>query len=338
MELVQEILELGETATWAMKRKDELSQAITSSLDRQNYEEVRDHINEYGLLDDGPEYKALRVELPWRIAGRKIIALRSELEQTRQLIVDKKPGQARIRLADIENSILSLGQLESQYPALKGVLIHEGTPSGLEPGSYAKAVVSLSSSIEQVKLELESIAKSIERLVESATAALQAQDYEGCLKNCADVQRLSLEPSPADALAEKAARQNEQISRFLIRADDALRKGDFASAERAARNVLDRFKRDSFPAINLLDQIRKLQRRRSAGLIALTLLVVTVLYVLSIGPAFRLMLTRKPVSVSTRDTMRTLYQPVYWLHARTALRIPLERYARQWDAVIFDAR
>lgn len=338
LELVQEILELGETATWAMKRKDELSQAITSSLDRQNYEEVRDHINEYGLLDDGPEYKALRVELPWRIAGRKIIALRAELEHTRQLIVDKKPGQARLRLADIENSILSLGQLESQYPALKGVLIHEGSLSGIEPGSYAKAVVSLSSSIEQVKVELESIATSIERLVEAATAALQAQDYQGCLKICADMQRLSLEPSPVDALAEKAARLNEQISRLLMRAEDALRNGDLVSAERATRNVLDQFKRDSLPALNLLDQIQKVQRRRSARRIALTLLVVAVLYVLSIGPAFHLMLAGKPVPVSTREAMRTFYQPVYWLHARTALRIPLEQYARHWDATIFDAR
>ena len=336
--LVQEILELGETATWALKRKDELTQAITTGLDKQNYEEVRERLNEYGVLDDGPEYKALRSEMPWRIAERNIIALRADLHQARQLLIGKRPGQARNRLTDIENRLLSIGQLESQFPTLKGALIHDSTRLDIEPGSYAKAVAALSSSIEQLQSELEDNRKAIERLVGSASLAFQAQDYDGCLKICALLRSLSADPSPADALAEKASLQNEQISRLLTRAEDALRKGDLKSVERTASNVLERFKQDSLPARNLLNQIRKFKRQRTTSIWLLFTIVATTLYVLSIGPAFNIMLNRTTVSITTRDTLRTVYQPVYWLHANTLLKIPLEQYATHWDPTIFETR
>lgn len=337
-ELLKEILELGETATWALKRKDELTQAITTSLDQQNYEEVRERLNEYGVLDDGPEYRDLRGELPWRMAERKIIALRTELEQTRQLIIDKQPGQARTQLADIENRLLSLGQLESQFPSLKGALIPDNRQPGVEPGSYAKAVTALASDIDQLKSELDRIRQSIDRLVQSATLALQAQDYDGCLKICAELNGLSTEPSPADALAEKAKRQNEQMDRLLTRAEDALRKGDLKSAGRTTHDVLDRFKQDSLPARRLLGQIRKDQRHRTARVWAIGTTVAATLYVFSIGPVFNLMLSGPPASVTTRDTLHTVYQPVYWLHAHTLLKIPLEHYANHWDPTIFETR
>ena len=337
-DLRPEILELGETATWARKRKDELTQAITTSLDQQNYEEVRERLNEYGVLDDGPEYKELRGELPWRIAERKIIALRAELNQARQLWIDKQPGKARERLTEIENNLLSLGQLESQFPSLKGTLIPENHQAGIEPGSYTKAIASLTKETEQLKSELEATRKSIEGLIQSATLALQAQDYEGCLNLYEALKNISLETSTADALAEKASRQNEQITRLLTRAEDALRKGNPKSAERAARDVLERFKKDSIAAQNLLSQVRKFQRKRTTGLLTLSLLGAAVLYVLSIGPVFNFLINRGTLSVNTRDTLHTVYQPVYWLHAHTLLRASLEQYANQWGTTIFEVR
>lgn len=336
-DLVKEILELGETATWALKRKDELTQAIATGLDQQNYEEVRERLNEYGVLDDGPEYKNLRDELPWRIAERNIIAFRAELNQARQLMSDKHPGQARARLTDIENRLLSLGQLEHQFPALKGALTPESDQPG-KPGSYTKAVTALSQDVEKLKSELDATSQALDRLVQSASLALQTQDYEGCLKICEELKQLSSEPSPADALADKAAKQIEQIARLLTRAGDALRKGNLKSAERTARDVLARFQQNSIPARTLLQQIRKTQRRRAAGIVTLTTLAASILYVLSIGPAFHIMLNHETASITTRDTLRTLYQPVYWLHTHTPLQASLERYASQWDPTIFEAR
>ncbi len=334
-ELVREIFDLEETASWALRRKDELTQAIATGLDQQNYEEVRDRLNEYGVLDDGPEYKELRSELPWRIAERNIIALRAELDQIRRLIAEKQPGQARTRLADIENRILSLGQLESQFPSLKGVLTPDADQPDAKSGSYAKAVAALADDTTLLKTELETTRHSIERLVQSATIALKAQDYDGCLSICGALNDISSEPTPADALSKKASEQNEHISRLITRSSDALRKGDLKSAERAARDILDRLKQDSIPARHLLSQIRRYRRRRAFLLSTLGAHAAFVLYVLSIGPVYQIMLNRPTPAITTRDTLRTLYQPVYWLHDHTVLRSPLERYASHWTPSAF---
>lgn len=334
-ELVREILELGETASWALKRKDELTQAIASGLDQQNYEEVRERLNEYGVLDDGPEYRELRSELPWRIAERNIIALRSELDQARLVMAHKKPDEALTRLAEIENRILSLGQLESQFPSLKGVLTNTNNQPGAEPGSYARAVSALVNDAGQLKSELEAIRRSIERLVQSASLALKAQDYDGCLSICEALKDISSETTPADALARKATDQNEQIARIITRAGDALRKGDLKSAERSARDVLDRFKQDSVPARALLNQVRNYRRRRNLVATVMLGAAVLILYILSIGPVYQVMLGNPNPPVTSRDTLRTLYQPVHWLHANTGLAPLLDRYATHWRPAIF---
>lgn len=329
-ELMREILELAETASWALKRKDELTQAIATELDRQNYETVRERLNEYGILDDGPEYRELRNELPWRIAERNIIALRSEVEQARRSLAERKPDQARSRLAEIDNRLLSLGQLESQFPSLKGVLMPDGNSPGSETGSYAKAVTALSCDADQLRSELDNARRSLERLIQSATLALKAQDYDGCLTICAALKDISSEPTPADDLAKKATEQNEHITRILTRAGDALRKGNLKSAERSARDVIDRLKEDSIPARHLLNRIRSYRRRRATGFAIAGVLVLSLAYILSIGPVFRLIHEQGMPSVTARDTFNTVYQPVYWLHKHTPLRSLLEYYSRKW--------
>jgi hypothetical protein len=333
-ELVREIQELGETASWALKRKDELTQAINNGVDRQNYEEVQERLNEYGVLDDGPEYKELRNELPWRIAERNIISLRAELSQIRQLMGEKRPEQAQLRLSEMENRFLSLGQLEAQFPALKGAL----TPDHEHSGAYAKAVAELTRDTEQVKKELGDTRQSIEREVQAASMALKNQDYDGCLKCCEALKEITLETSLSEALVIKATEQNDAVFRLLTRAGDALRKGDLRPAERAARDVLERYKQDSVPARQLLAQIRRLRRKRAAGVWSISLAMAAALYVLSIGPMFQFMMNRGVLSVNTRDTLHLVYQPVYWLHAHTPLRIPLERYASYWEPAIFEVR
>lgn len=335
--LIQEILELGETATWALKRKQELNQAIATGLERKNYEEVRERLNEYGVIDDGPDYTELRNELPWRMAESNIIKLRAELNQIRKLMVDKMPAQAREQLTAIEIRLLSFGQLEHQFPALKGVL-NVGTDQAEDrQGSYAKAVASLSKEIEEVKSTLATTCHAIDDLVQAASQALQRQDYEGCLRLHASLKERTLEPSPADDLALRATRQSEQISRLMTRAENALRKRDPQTAERAIQDILAKFKADCAPAQALLRDVRKHQRRRTILRTIICVAGVATLYVLSIGPVFRLVKMNGTPSVYSLDTFRSIYLPVYWLHQHTLLKAPLAHYAMQWDPAIFES-
>ncbi len=334
-ELKREILELGDTANWAIQRKDELTQAIAVELDRQNYEEVRERLNEYGVLDDGPEYQGLRIEIPWRIAERNILALRTELNRARQWLVKKQPGEARKSLTDIEDRLLSVSRLESQFPSLKGALtLPDAAQPGTEPSEYAKAVAALSRDAEKLKADLESAQQRMESLTHQAAQALKAQDYEGCRKAGEALHDISTEPSPVDAMLKKASAQQEQIDKLLMRADEALQKGHLRVAERMVRDVITRLKQDSIAAQQLLARVKARRRRRAAITFVLVLASTAVLYVLSIGPAFRLLPGRDATTPSA-DSLRALYRPVYWLQAHTPLKTHLKRYADQWDPTIF---
>lgn len=69
------------------------------------------------------------------------------------------------------------------------------------------------------------------------------------------------------------------------------------------------------------------QRLGRSGLALATLVAfVPVLYVLSIGPVVAIT-KGKPGTVAT---VQAIYYPVRWLHEHTALKKPLEAYARFW--------
>ncbi len=338
-ELAREIQELDETATWAIRRKDELVQAIATGLDRQNYEEVQGRLNEYGVLDDGPEYTELRRELPWRIAERNIVLLRRDVAEVRRLLADRKPGEAARSLSDIENRLLSLAQLESQFPSLKGALTSLDDSAGAEPRSYARAVAGLWKDVEQTKAEVETARQSVERLLQAATLAMKAQDYEGCLKTCESLREVTVEASPAEGLAQKAAERIEQMDRLLNRAGDAMRRGKLKSAERTIHELIERLKPDSQPARRLLEQIRGIRRRRVISATVLVLLMAAISYVLSIGPVYSKALQAGGMAaIQRREILRTVYAPVFWLHQGTPLGPLLEQYAARWKVQVFGRR
>ncbi len=336
-EMVREIRELGETALWAIQRKDELVQAISAGLDRQNYEEVRDRLNEYGVLDDGPGYSDLRRELPWRIAERNIVLLRGDLAEARRQLGGKRPGEAARRLADIENRLLSLAQIESQFPPLQGALTAATDPSSSSGrGSYARVVAMIWKDVEQAKAEVEAARQAVERMLQAASLAFKAQDYEGCLRTCEALQEISIEPSPAESLAEKAKERILQIDRMIARADDAIRRGNLKSAERSMRDLLERWKQDSRPARQRLDQIRRIYRIRRFTTAGVALVVGMILYGFSIGPVYRSALRQGGLQAAQRrEALNAAYAPVFWLHERTPLKGLLDRYAAQWEPTIF---
>ncbi len=337
-EIKREILELGDTANWAIQRKDELTQSIAVELDRQNYEGVRERLNEYSVLDDGPGYQSLRTEIPWRIAERNILALRTEMSQARELWAAKKPGATQTALVGIEDRLLSVSSLESQFPSLKGALtLPDASRPGVEPSEYAKAVATLSKDAAKLKAEMEAARQKIEDLVQQASQALKSQDYEGCVGTCEAVREITTEPSPADALTKKAVAQMEQITKLLGRADEAMQKGKLRVAERMVRDVLDRLKQDSSEARQLLVRLHSRRRQRAALTTALGLVCATLIYILSIGPVFRLFSSHE-ATAAPDDTLRMLYRPVYWLRAHTPLKKVLERYTDQWGVSVFTER
>lgn len=338
-ELMREIMELDETAAWALKRKDELVQAIATGLDRQNYEEVRERLNEYGVLDDGPEYSELRRELPWRIAERNILALRTELAEVRRMLAEKRPGEAGRRLDGIETRLLALGQLESQYPSLKGVLTPASGAEGGQPGSsYAKAMAALWKDVEQVKVDLGAVRAVIDRLLQGAADACKAQDYAGCLKLCEAIRETTVEPTAGEELAGKAMGQMEQIERLNVRAWDAIRRGNLKSADRLAHDIMGRFQRDSESARRILAEVGRIRRRRAVAAYLAATAAAAVLYGLSIGPVYAGMAGPSRTTVSRRDTLRTLYAPVFWLRDNTFLKAALDGYANHWEAAIFNGQ
>ena len=337
-ELAREIRDLGDTADWAIQRKDELTQAIAAGLDRQDYEGVHERLNEYGVLDDGPEYQNLRTELPWRIAERDIHALRTDVQRARQLIGRRKPGEARTLLTDLEDRLLAISRLEVQFPVLKGALTLGEPAPGAEPGEHAKALAAVSKDIEKLKTDLEALQKTIEDLLQQASKALKVQDYEGCLKACERLREITEEPSDAETMARKATAQNEQMSKILAKAGEALEEGHLRIAERMARDVIARLKSDSIAARHLLARVKVRRRRRAALTLLMALMCGGLFYVLSIGPVYCTILRRDTTTLATRENLDSFYVPVYWMHRNSPLRNVLEWYANRWDRAIFQDR
>lgn len=334
--LKRELLELGDTAAWALRRKDELTQAIAQELERQNYDGVRERLNEYSVLDDGPEYRELRDEIPWRIAERNIVALRAELNQARQLLTDRQPAECRRRLGTIEDRLLSVSHLESRYPALKGTLtLPDAAAAGAAPGAYAKALAALGQEAGTLRADVTAAMRNVERVEQAAFLALTQQDYEGCLRAGDALRALTVEPSPVDEALKKAAADIEQINRLLKRANAAISEGSLTRAEGLANDVLRRFKEDSAAARHLLHRIRRLRRRRAAVRWGLALLAGAVGYALSIGPAFDAASHRGASAPISRESLRILYRPVFWLHRHTPLKGALETCAAPWDETLF---
>ena len=338
--LLREIQELGETADWALRRKDELSQAISSELNRQNYEQVRDRLNEFDVLDDGNVYSKLRTELPWRIAERDILGLRNDVNTARERLAGKKPGDCRRLMDDIKARQLRISRLEAQFPVLKGVLtMPEPSAADAEPPSeFAKTLATASKDIDAVEAELASAEERIKDLMRDAQESFRAQDYRRCLALCRDIRELTEEPSPADSLVTRATAATQQIATILELAEKAIEERQYRLAERMARDVYERYKRDSVEADEVLARIASRRFRRNIQAFLAGLVCLAALYVASIGPAYYAAFNGTFPGGTTPPQLRGFYRPVFWLHDRTPLEHPLSWYANQWGVPVFNGR
>lgn len=63
--------------------------------------------------------------------------------------------------------------------------------------------------------------------------------------------------------------------------------------------------------------------------VGITLVLLPILYVLSIGPVVFILLKMK----TTMGPLEIFYAPVIWLHDHTFLTEPLENYVRWWGGL-----
>ena len=334
-DLVREIEELGETADWALRRKDELGQTITAALSRQNYEEVRDRLNEYDVLDDGNAFGKLRGELPWRIAERDVLGLRTDLAAARERFAKRELAACRATLEDVKVRRMRVLRLESQYPLLKGVLTPAETAGAEPPSEFAGTLAAIAKECARLETDLAADEETVARLAREAQEAARAQDYDRCLEAGRRLRELTADATPADESLRKAAETAQQIATITGLAEQALKDRHFRLAERMARDIVDRYKRDSENARTLLQRIARARRRWFGGVLGSSAGCLALFYVLSLGPVYYLDVNREVDFGCSFEALHQFYAPVYWLHDHTLLATPLHAYAAHWGVQVF---
>ncbi len=333
-DLVREIQELGETADWALRRKDELGQTITEALSRQNYEEVRDRLSEYDVLDDSNAFGKLRGELPWRIAERDMLGLRTDLTAARERFAGRELAACRSMLEDVKVRRMRVLRLESQYPLLKGALVPSETAGAEPPGEFASTLAAIAKDSARLETDLTEAEETSARLVREVQEAARNQDYDRCLEAGRRLRELTADATPADEALRKAAETAQQIATITGLAEQALKDRHYRLAERMARDILDRYKRDSETAKALLPRIAGARRRWYGSLLGAGVGCLSLLYVLSLGPVYYLNVNRDMDFGASFEDLHRFYTPVYWLYDHTLLAAPLHAYSAHWGVQV----
>lgn len=336
-DLVREIQELGETADWALRRKNELGQTISEALTRQNYEEVRDRLNEYDVLDDSNAFGKLRSELPWRIAERDVLALRTDLAAARERLGRRDLTACRTMVEDIKVRRMRVMRLEAQYPVLKGMLTAPETDPSSEasPSEFARTLTAIAKDTARLESDLGEAEETVARLAREAQEAVRLQDYARALELNRRMRELTADATPADTACQTATETLQQIATITSLAEQAIRDRQYRVAERMARDILDRYKRDSETAKALLLRIAAARRRRNGSLLAVSTACLILGYVLSIGPVYYLNRVRDVDLGRSPAQWQSWYAPLFWLHDRTPLGRILRWYTEHWGVSVF---
>jgi hypothetical protein len=330
--LLRQIAELQETARWAQARKEELRQVISTGLERENYEQVRERVSEYDVLDGGDLYRDLRVQLPWKMAERDVHSLKAGVEEARRLFEQKKLRASRQLLEDVRHRRARIINLEIQFPVLKGRLGAGGLSERPED-ELARTLRSVDGDIASLELELSNAEKRLAELVQETEPALRSQDYDLCLAKGTEIRQLTADPTEADEGLGKAAALVAQIASSLKRAEEALSCGRFDAAERICRRVLDRLKPDSAETHRMLVRIAWKRRRRRFWTTLGAAACAAAVYGMSICPVYKAVAGHDQAPFA--NTLNAFYTPVFWLHENSLLRQPLEWYARWWGIDVF---
>jgi serine/threonine protein kinase len=329
--LLREIVELEETARWAVARRDELHRAIAVELEQHNYEGVRERLSEYELVDERDLYRDLRAELPLKTAERDVGELGRRVADVRALIAQKRLATARQRIEEARAQQGRIERLEVQFPVLKGRLVTPAGRTAEEPlaRDFAAAAAELAAFEQSVAVAEERLAA----ITRDAQEALRAHRYEECLRRGEDMRQFTAEACPGDDVVNRAAAVLRHIADNLRRAEQAYAFGKLRVAERMCLQITEGLQRDCPPAHRLLRRVAWRRRLNVAELVAGCLLLLALLYTLSLGPFIRL--TGAAGRPATVARVRRVYAPLVWLHDHSLLTRPLEWYARRFGGEPF---
>ena len=324
--LQNEITELLDTAGWALRRKEDLERTIQTGMDKGDYEQVRDRLSEFELLDESAPYVDLKAGLPWRVAERDLAEFTRHIDAARTLCAAKKLTDCHRAIEELNVRKAQIYRLESYFPLLKGKLTLSAEP--VPPGDDRTLAIDLENATTRLRSLEDEVARAEARaneLTREMEEALRAHQYDRCLALAEEVRDVTVDPTPASEIAARAAAVLDEVAAHLRRAEQALAFGKYRAAERLCYGITERLQRNSAPAQALLSRIARQRRRHMLRVGAGSVCAALTLYLLSVAPVYRL--AEGGRIAADRELLRALYAPVRWLHARTVLRHPLEAYS-----------
>jgi serine/threonine protein kinase len=114
------------------------------------------------------------------------------------------------------------------------------------------------------------------------------------------------------------------LKRDLLRARKALKNREWASASRICEDLMRGAAPDHPDVLALRRALRRHTALMDAGIVALSVLAIALVYLLSLPAAARF--AKGPFGRGAR----AFYRPGLWAYERSALSAPLQRYARLW--------
>ena len=176
--------------------------------------------------------------------------------------------------------------------------------------------------VRQLSQEAQEILARRERLRLGIQTEMEARNYEVVRHLIEEYDTITTGHAFASVLESLPSLT---VKRELELSREALERGNFETALRLTEHILTSLDRANADAGRLHQQASLRRRQRRVRRIGQGSAAAFVLYVLSAAPVHRLL------EDSSDDLCSLLYASVYYLHDETALREPLERYARAWD-------
>lgn len=321
----QQIEELRQGAAWAVQRKDELRRAIAAATAAEDYERVRELLNEYDIIDTSDTYGDLRARLPEKLAERHIAKLYQRLQTARAFMDQKKLASCRAimtALRDLQQSIVSLANTVPTLRRVSDSGMPVPDPDGAAPDNPAELFAYCGAAIDRLEQDLSDEESRIQHWQTEAETAFHNQDYHHCIRLCREVALITAEPTPAGNLLEQAKEAYQTIDRLSKQAEKALAAKQWQRAGELADHLLTEWKADHEGARRIVNSLTRRRRRHVAQQIALLAFALFTLYVLVMPPVLRL----RNFEAMPAPGEAPVFGPILPVYRLT----PLRQYADFW--------
>lgn len=321
----RQIDELRQSAAWALQRKDALRMDIAAESASENFERVRELLNEYDVIDNGDTYGDLRARLPEMIAGRHVAKLHQRLQTARTFMAQKKLDSCRAMMAalrDQQQWVESMADVATWPPSGAPETVTADANSGT-PDDPVTVRALCGVAIDQLEHALAAEEARILAWQAEADEAFGNQDYDHCIRLCREVELLTVEPTPATALLARATEASHTIDRMLKTAEQALADHQWKQAGDIARRLLTQWKGNHAGAHRILNSVARRERIHRLQWSALLSVLAFLLYILLLPP----ILSRRGTDPPAPAEDSIFFRPVARLYTAT----PLRHYIRFWN-------